>query len=190
MSQEDILHRLQKDVAENASKLRRLRTLLGSMQTAQDRTLEQLASNDTARKGKSPASLDFTSETAQAPRALVADDDHIIQVLLSALLLDEGFEVHSASNGAEAVQAAKDFEPDLIFMDYEMPRLNGAEATRSIRSEIEHGKQPFIIAFTSADRDDVRAKFDAAGADHFLAKPFNQATIRTLLDRWRAVVTA
>src|ERR1044072_3266299 len=83
-------------------------------------------------------------------RILVAEDDVINQKIIGALLQKLGYDVTIASNGKQAVDAfaAQDF--DLIFMDIQMPELDGFEATRLIREhEIRKGKRVPIIACTA-----------------------------------------
>lgn len=104
-------------------------------------------------------------------KILIADDTVQTRQYLQNLLLPVGFQVKLANNGEEAVTMWRHWKPDLIWMDIRMPKLDGFEATRMIRSQPE-GDQPKIIAFTaSVFKDELQKVFDA-GCDDFMRKPF------------------
>jgi len=103
--------------------------------------------------------------------------------LLSKLLQSAGFEVYLAINGQEAVDHYEKMKPDLIWMDIEMPVMDGYEATKRIREletqNTEDGiSRPIpIIALTAHAFDDEKAEIMAAGCDDFVSKPFREAEI-------------
>jgi CheY-like chemotaxis protein/PAS domain-containing protein/HPt (histidine-containing phosphotransfer) domain-containing protein len=102
--------------------------------------------------------------------ALVVDDIQVHHVLLGSYLSSMGFIVHSANNGQEAVDAAKNNAYSVIFMDCDMPVLDGFEATRKIRKAEKLGERVPIIAMTSYDRLGDREKCLAAGMDDYVVK--------------------
>jgi len=108
-------------------------------------------------------------------RILVAEDDLVNQKIIGALLRKLGYEVIIASNGKQAVDAfaAQDF--DLIFMDIQMPEVDGFEATRLIRVEEQRkGKRVPIIACTAHAMVGYRERCLASGMDGYVTKPINR----------------
>jgi len=104
-------------------------------------------------------------------RVLLADDQMMIRTGLMGILAGaEDIEVvGEASNGAEAVQLARDLSPDVVLMDLRMPVLDGVEATRRIRAESgSAGTRVLVLTTFDGDRDVVAAL--RAGADGFLSK--------------------
>ena len=118
-------------------------------------------------------------QDAQLKRALVAEDSVLHQRLAIGLLSRRGFEVTVVSNGREAVAAARQGSFDVIFMDVEMPILNGCDATRQIRDEeTSCGKHVPIVAVTSLDERDLVL---SAGMDAYLHKPLSAAALDSVL---------
>ena len=115
-------------------------------------------------------------------RVLVAEDDSTIRKLLELILLDRGYEVDLAQNGAEAIELWEKGGADLILMDVQMPFMDGLAATVRIRhGEKETGEHVPIISLTAhAFADDSLRCFEA-GADAYLSKPLNfQELFKTL----------
>jgi two-component system, OmpR family, KDP operon response regulator KdpE len=112
---------------------------------------------------------------------LVVDDEPQIRRVMRTTLTAEGYTVIEARDGTEAVEKARNEQPDLILLDMNMPVLDGLEACREIRS----GSPVPIIMLTvrSAEKDKVRAL--DAGADDYVVKPFG---IQELLARVRALL--
>ncbi len=123
-----------------------------------------------------------------APRVLVVDDDRAVRESLRRSLAFNGYDVHLAGDGAEALAAIGSIAPDVVVMDVMMPRLDGLEATRALRAA---GNDVPIIVLTARDAVGDRVEGLDAGADDYLAKPFALpellARLRALLRR--AVVT-
>jgi two-component system alkaline phosphatase synthesis response regulator PhoP len=105
-----------------------------------------------------------------AKKILLVDDDEDILDLLEYNLKKEGFEVHTASNGIEAVKKAQEIIPNLILLDVMMPEMDGIEACEEIR-KIDSLKNT-IISFLTARSEDYSqiAGFDV-GADDYITKP-------------------
>lgn len=102
-------------------------------------------------------------------RVLVVDDEERILNFLRSKLRASGYEVLTASNGIEALEQAQAQEPDLIVLDVLMPRMNGLEALKELRT---FSSVPVIIlSAKGADAD--RIKGLSTGADDYLPKPFN-----------------
>jgi two-component system, OmpR family, response regulator MprA len=114
---------------------------------------------------------------------LVVDDDRKITDMLRRTLIYEGYRVATAADGEEALIKAQSERPDLVVLDWLMPRLNGLETARMLR---EAGPAP-ILMLTARDAVEQRVEGLNSGADDYLVKPFAPeellARIRALLRR-------
>jgi CheY-like chemotaxis protein len=117
---------------------------------------------------------------------LVTEDNIINQKLIKRTLEDLGLNVTIASNGLEAFQKRKDGNFDLIFMDIQMPYLDGIEATAEILEYEEDYNQPHIpiIALTANALKGDRERFIAAGLDEYTTKPLVRSEIISLLNHF------
>lgn len=116
---------------------------------------------------------------------LIVDDDQFIRKLIMTTL--EGvssFELHEASDGEEAVQVARREGPRLVFLDIDMPRMDGIEACRQMRGEPSMTGSKIVMLTASADAT-ARSRAEAAGADRFLTKPFSPLDLLRLVDELR-----
>jgi DNA-binding response OmpR family regulator len=114
-------------------------------------------------------------------RVLVVEDDDEIADVLRRSLRQEGHQVRTAVDGEEALDAARDFVPDMVVLDLGLPKLDGVEVCRRLR---EDGDVPILILTARTDTDDRVRGLDA-GADDYLVKPFERAE---LLARLRALM--
>ncbi|HEX4363455.1 MAG TPA: response regulator [Solirubrobacteraceae bacterium] len=120
--------------------------------------------------------------TGQQHVVLIVDDDPFIRSLIATTL--EGvseFDLHQASNGVEAVQVARQMGPRLVFLDIDMPRLDGIEACRQMRAEPIMADARIVMLTASAE-DSSRTRAADAGADRFLTKPFSPLDLLRLVD--------
>jgi CheY-like chemotaxis protein len=113
-------------------------------------------------------------------RVLVADDNLDAAESLAMLLTMMGHEVRAAHDGAQAVDQAEQFRPDLILMDVGMPRLDGLQAASRIRS-MEWGASPVIVALTGWGQEADRQRSKEAGCDVHLVKPLDFDRLTALL---------
>ena len=102
-------------------------------------------------------------------RVLVVDDETSIRRYLRAALSAQGFNIHEAANGQEAINAAVSFHPDIIILDLGLPDFDGIEVTRRLR---EWSQTPILILSVREAENDKIAALDA-GADDYLTKPFS-----------------
>ena len=137
-----------------------------------------------------PATMPLApAATPPEARLLVVDDEPNIVELLSASLRFAGFEVHTASNGTEALARAAAVDPDLVVLDVMMPGLDGFEVMRRMRQEGLNAPTLFLTA-----RDAVADRITGLtlGADDYVTKPFSLeevvARIRAILRRAGMVV--
>jgi CheY-like chemotaxis protein len=113
-------------------------------------------------------------------RVLVADDNLDAAESLAMLLTMMGHEVRAAHDGAQAVDQAEKFRPDLIFMDVGMPKLDGLEAAAQIR-RMAWGAGPVIVALTGWGQEADRKRSKEAGCDEHLVKPLDFDRLSALL---------
>jgi CheY-like chemotaxis protein len=103
-------------------------------------------------------------------RILLAEDNAVNQKVGLMMLAGLGYHADLAANGAEAVEAARRTGYDVIFMDIQMPEMDGIEAFHRIQ-EKAGGKKPFVVALTANALEGDREKFLALGFDGYLSKP-------------------
>jgi len=104
------------------------------------------------------------------------------QFLISKLLRKWGYKhSHVVENGLKALQIMKVSPFDVILMDVIMPEMDGIEATKRIRKEIESTKQPFIIALTANAFEEVRKTCLSAGMDDVVTKPIQYSYLKNIL---------
>lgn len=118
-------------------------------------------------------------------RVLVVEDEPINREILTYILGDLGFEVHTANDGHEAVAKVKSSTFDLILMDMQMPRLNGLDATQQIR-QLPYGATVPIIALTANAFHENRLRCEQAGMNDFVAKPVDPPVLFAVIRRWLA----
>ncbi|MBS0417008.1 MAG: response regulator [Proteobacteria bacterium] len=113
-------------------------------------------------------------------RVLVVDDNTDAATSLALLLKMEDHEVCTAADGEEAIECARTFGPHVIFMDLAMPRLDGLEAARRIRS-LPNGEHVRIVALTGWGQEADRDRTRAAGMDGHLTKPVSLDALHSVL---------
>ena len=127
-------------------------------------------------RGEPPSAATTASEIAPprpALRILVAEDNDVNQILISALLARMGHVVHLVANGALAVEAVRRGDYDLVLMDLQMPGMDGMEATQAIRALDGPRARLPIIAMTANAFEEDRQACLAAGMDDYVAKPID-----------------
>jgi two-component system response regulator MprA len=123
-----------------------------------------------------------TTVPAAKPRVLVVDDDKAVRESLRRSLEFNGYDVALAGDGAEALARIAATDPDVVIMDVMMPRLDGLEATKALRTA---GNDLPILVLTARDAVGDRVEGLDAGADDYLTKPF---ALQELLARLRALL--
>ena len=112
------------------------------------------------------------------PKVLTAEDDPIVRADLRLILEDAGFDVvPDARDGIEAVDLAREHQPDVILLDLDLPRLDGVQATRQILDE----RAVPIVALTGQSNREVLEQAAEAGATSSLTKPFSKLQLVTTL---------
>jgi signal transduction histidine kinase/CheY-like chemotaxis protein len=117
-------------------------------------------------------------------RVLVAEDNVVNQKVAGLMLRRLGLRPDFAANGHEAVEMFSMAPYDLIFMDCQMPQMDGYEAAREIRSREEQGRRAAIIAMTAEAMAGSRESCIAAGMDDYIAKPVKPGDLLAKLEKW------
>jgi two-component system chemotaxis response regulator CheY len=111
---------------------------------------------------------------------LIVDDDPFVRRLIATTLEDvAGFELRQAADGEQALEAAAAAIPAIVFLDIDMPNLDGISTCRALRER--HGGAPHIVMLTAAGREQEEAAREA-GANLFLTKPFSPLDLLRLVD--------
>ena len=118
------------------------------------------------------------------PKILIVDDEPDILELIEYNLKKEGYQVFTANNGQEAVQEAKKAVPDLIILDIMMPKMDGIEACRILRTMPEF-KNTFMVFLTARSEEYSEIAGFNVGADDYIAKPIKP---RALISRINAIL--
>lgn len=114
-------------------------------------------------------------------RTLVVDDNLVNSKVIELCLKKCGIVPTKASNGQEALSALKKTPYDLVFMDIQMPGMDGLQCTRAIRKELPEESQPFIVALTAHALPDHMEQCRRAGMNGFLSKPYRNEDLRSVI---------
>jgi signal transduction histidine kinase/CheY-like chemotaxis protein len=155
------------------------------LQTQLLNNLERLYLSDVQLKNPSANSINPKHLFKTEFNVLVAEDNIVNQKVAFRILERFGISVDIVKNGKEAFEAEQDSGYDLIFMDMEMPIMDGLEATRKIKEiRNQHSHKPIIIAMTANAMQEDRERCFAAGMDDFIAKPITLQSIKQILVKW------
>ncbi|MCW3007155.1 MAG: response regulator [Solirubrobacterales bacterium] len=114
------------------------------------------------------------------PAVLIVDDDRFIRKLITTTLEDvSGFSLLEAEDGRAAIEAALEFRPRLVFLDVDMPRLDGISTLRELRA-MDSLSDTTIVMLTAGHEHEADAR--EAGADEFLTKPFSPLDLLRLVE--------
>jgi two-component system cell cycle response regulator DivK len=116
-------------------------------------------------------------------RILHVEDNEDNRQIVRDLFEFKGYTVFEAVDGEEGVARARELKPDLILMDIQLPRMNGYEATRAIKSDPELSSIPLIVITSYALSGDDQKAFDA-GANDYLAKPYKPQELLKKVEAW------
>lgn len=115
---------------------------------------------------------------------LIVEDDDINRIFFSRLFSNNGFRFDVAENGEQALALYQNNDYHIIFMDCQMPVMNGYEATRQIRKLEGNQKHTVIVALTAYARPEDEMKCMECGMDDFLSKPLTDEQLKNTIDRW------
>jgi DNA-binding response OmpR family regulator len=112
---------------------------------------------------------------------LVADDEDSVVELVRVTLEDKRVRVVAAGDGVAALAIADRVEPGLVFLDVNMPGLDGVEVCRRLRADARFSTTPIVMLTAATQPEDVRRGLEA-GASEYLTKPFSPVRLLTLID--------
>jgi DNA-binding response OmpR family regulator len=115
-------------------------------------------------------------------RVLAVDDDPTILRLLEVNLEMDGHEVHTATDGQEALDRVDEVHPDVVILDVMMPNLDGWQVCERLREDERFADLPVIFLSARAQESDV-TRGDDAGADAYVTKPFDPMALVELVER-------
>jgi CheY-like chemotaxis protein len=145
--------------------------------------LSVLATNDRPIDHPVVVTRHTISEAHRSLRILVAEDNAVNRLLVTALLGKRGYTIVTVVNGREAVAAVREDVFDIVLMDVQMPEMDGLEATAAIRKlEAVSGAHVPIVALTAHAMKGDREICVAAGMDEYLSKPINPAQLFALIE--------
>ncbi|MGB5487771.1 MAG: response regulator, partial [Lysobacterales bacterium] len=139
----------------------------------------QVLTGDSGDKNIQPAKQ---QKPERLLKTLVVDDNPINRRVAMLLLESIGHEVHTAESGLEALAAIRTASYDAVFMDVQMPGMDGFETSRAIWREFSGKDRPYIIAMTASALSGDRERCLAAGMDAYISKPVNIKDLRTTLE--------
>ncbi|MDQ0241425.1 response regulator transcription factor [Arthrobacter bambusae] len=117
--------------------------------------------------------------------AVVIEDDEDMRNLIGGILLEWGFEVHTASGGREGIEVVRDISPDVVTVDLGLPDIDGLEVLHRIREF----SNAYVVMLTGRTDEPYRLAAVGAGADEYITKPFwpreMRARITAMMDRPR-----
>lgn len=142
-----------------------------------------------AKSTKAPAKEKQQKETrirqfvTENPKILLVDDNQINRTVACKILAKSGCEVMEAEGGEEAIELVKKNKFDLIFMDIQMPEMDGIEATYRLKS-LEKEDLPPIVAMTAYSMEEDKERFLGQGMDDYLAKPIKAEKLIQTVKKW------
>ncbi|MBB6674700.1 PAS domain S-box protein [Cohnella nanjingensis] len=131
-----------------------------------------------------------SAETVQPPgalRILIAEDNEVNQKVLIRMLEKLGYRPVTVRNGEEAIEAVKRDRFDMIFMDIQMPVMNGMEATKRILQSVRREESPYIVAVTANALVGDRERYLEAGMNEYISKPLQSSVVARAVEKCLAL---
>ncbi len=147
-------------------------------------TLVAKAASNSEIKNNTPQQIEQENPLTKELDILVVEDNIINQKVVIKVLERLGYTADLAVNGFEAIKKVKDNTYDLIFMDMEMPEMDGIEATFRIKTLPDLRKHPIIVAMTANATTEDKTRCFEAGMKDFIAKPITLQTTQDVLLKW------
>ncbi|MBM7564140.1 PAS domain S-box protein [Paenibacillus sacheonensis] len=116
-------------------------------------------------------------------RILIAEDNEVNQMVIKKMIEKLGYNTTVVANGEEAIEAVNRHPYDIIFMDIQMPLLDGLQATRMIKESLPSEKAPVIVAVTAHAVKGDREKYIAAGMDDYISKPIQMKSVSEIITK-------
>jgi len=115
-------------------------------------------------------------------RVLAVDDSRTMRNLLSAALVQAGFDVHLAEDGEDGLQQLQEARPDVVITDINMPRLDGFGFIEAIRGSLSNRNLP-ILVLTTESAPELKSRARAIGATGWIVKPFDEVKLVAAIER-------
>lgn len=115
---------------------------------------------------------------------LIAEDNYINQLVLMRMVEKLGFRPDAVSNGSEVLEAVQKKKYDILFIDIQMPVMNGLEATQRLRQMLRWDELPYIVAVTANALVGDRERFMSAGMHEYISKPLHNAAVLAVIQRF------
>lgn len=119
-------------------------------------------------------------------KILIAEDNEVNQLVLKKMIEKLGYNSTTVQNGLEAVEAFERHAYEIVFMDIQMPFMDGTEAVRIIKESASSEKEPYIVAVTAHAIKGDREKYLGMGMDEYVSKPVSMNVISTIIDKFLA----
>jgi two-component system CheB/CheR fusion protein len=139
-----------------------------------------LPAREVAKKQDPFEPVKSTVAGSQPRRILVVEDQPALSKVTVALLQKLGHEVRAAADGAEALMAVREYQPEVVLLDIGLPGMDGYEVARSVRDEMGD-EAPLLVAMTGYGQHEVKRHARNAEFDHHLVKPADMSALRELL---------
>jgi len=117
-------------------------------------------------------------------KLLIADDEPAVRALVHATLEGDDYQIIEAGDGVEALELVREQSPSLVLLDVMMPRLNGLDVCRAIKSDPSTSRTMVVMLTAQAQQRD-RERGMAAGADVYFTKPFSPLALPDLVEQAR-----
>ena len=121
------------------------------------------------------------SDTPGPTRILVAEDDPALRRLVDMLLSNQGYDVLTVNDGADALAAVENWPPDALVVDVMMPRMSGLTVCRELRADGRFATVPIILLTARVFDEDIQAVMELGGIE-FMNKPFNPRQLVAVLE--------
>lgn len=148
------------------------------------RILSEASTYQASSNGSSIAAIDESLGYKYPLSILVAEDNLINQTVIEGILEKMGFTIQLVENGQEVLDVLEEKSIDLIFMDIQMPYMDGITATQRIIEKYGKTLKPVIIAMTANAMIGVREEYIAAGMDDYISKPFKLEDLTVAINKW------
>ena len=109
---------------------------------------------------------------------LIVDDSRTIRTAVRRFIVDLGFQVREAENGAEGLKSCREQKPDVVLLDWNMPVMTGIEFLRALPGAM-HGDAPLVILCTTESDIDHIVEALSAGASEYIMKPFDKEIVES-----------
>lgn len=142
---------------------------------------------EATNQGSSPQGGEVPTELTERElkaKFLIAEDNKLNQKIIRKMFDKIGYEIEVAENGYEVLEKTSSYKYDAIFMDMQMPELDGVEATRILVQRDSYSKRPLIIAMTANAMQSDRELCLGAGMDDYMSKPLRIPDIMRMIRKW------